>query len=84
MHTAITINNSPIARFLATYDNPFVRHWNSKRYARDIPARIPAELIPDCARSLDMRSDMSMQRGANDLIFCCEIITHDLEIPATS
>ncbi|MDB9496283.1 hypothetical protein PN441_05205 [Spirulina major CS-329] len=50
-HTGITIKvddkDVPVERFLATYDNPFARHWNSKSRQRYIAARIPAALIND-------------------------------------
>jgi hypothetical protein len=84
MHTAITVNNSPIERFLATYDNPFARHWNSKQYDRYIAAMIPAALIPDGARYLNVRIDMSKQGDADHPINFREIGTHDLEIPEIS
>ncbi len=78
MHAGITVNNQPIERFTATYDNPFARHWNSKSYERYIAARIPANLIPADARWLSIRIDMSTQI---DSIYFREIGTHDLDIP---
>lgn len=78
MHTGITVNGHPIERFMATYDNPFARHWNSKFYERYIAARIPADLIPTDARWLSVRIDMSKQDNS---IHFREIGTHDLDIP---
>jgi hypothetical protein len=78
MHNGITVNDKPIERFLASYDNPFARHWNGKIYERYIAARIPAELIPEDARYLNVKIDMSTQ---NLHIYFREIGTHDLDIP---
>jgi hypothetical protein len=78
MHAGITVNNQPIERFTATYDNPFARHWNSKTFERYIAARIPASLIPADARWLSVRIDMSKQ--GNSIAFR-EIGTHDLDTP---
>ncbi|MEZ2251103.1 hypothetical protein [Microcoleus sp.] len=81
MHSGITVNGNPIERFLATYDNPFARHWNSKFYQRYIAARIPADLIPKTSNLttyLSVKIDMSKQ---NSIIHFREIGTHDLEIP---
>jgi hypothetical protein len=78
MHNGISVNGKKIERFLATYDNPFARHWNSKWYNRYIAARIPAALIPANARWLDVRIDMSKQ---NQGIHFREAGTHDLDIP---
>ncbi len=77
-HTGITVNGQKIERFMATYDNPFARHWNSKVYARYIAARIPSSLVPQDARYLDVQIDMSKQ---NSSIKFREIGTHDLEMP---
>jgi hypothetical protein len=63
---------------MATYDNPFARHWNSKVNARYIAARIPSSLIPQDARFLDVKIDMSKQ---NMSIKFREIGTHDLDMP---
>lgn len=81
MHSGITVNGNPIERFLATYDNPFARHWNSKFGQRYIAARIPADLIPKTSNLttyLSVKIDMSKQNG---IIHFREIGTHDLEIP---
>jgi hypothetical protein len=78
MHTGITVNGQKIERFMATYDNPFARHWNSKFYERYIAARIPAGLIPANARWLSVRIDMSKQDQG---IHFREIGTHDLDMP---
>jgi len=78
MHSGITVNKKPIERLLATYDNPFARHWNSKYFERYIAARIPADLIPVNAKFLDVVIDMSKQ---NDGIHVREIGTHDLDVP---
>jgi hypothetical protein len=81
-HTGIRVNGQPIERFLATYDNPFARHWNSKYFERYIAARIPAALIPKDARWLTVIIDMSRQVELNaDVLFFREIGTHDLEVP---
>lgn len=79
MHTGITVEGQPIERFMATYENPFARHWNSKLYERYIAARIPATLIPPSKRWLSVIIDMSKQRE-NGIHFR-EIGTHDLDIP---
>ncbi|MDB9315298.1 hypothetical protein PN462_19440 [Spirulina sp. CS-785/01] len=82
MHNGITVNGQPVERFLASYDSPFARHWNSKSYNRYIAARIPAELIPrpqaDQVPLLEVTIDMTKQNG--DLHFR-EMGTHDLEVP---
>jgi|GEM_PF-2025877 len=78
MHTGITVNGQRIERFMATYDNPFARHWNSKLFDRYIAARIPADLIPEKARRLSVRIDMSKQDNG---IHFREIGTHDLDTP---
>ena len=78
-HSGITVNGSPIERLLATYDNPFARHWNGKLHERYLAARIPASLIPSDARFVTVRFKMSKQNG-NGLRFR-EIGTHDLETP---
>jgi hypothetical protein len=77
-HSGITVNGQKIERFMATYDNPFARHWNSKVNARYIAARIPSSLIPQDARFLDVKIDMSKQ---NMSIKFREIGTHDLDMP---
>lgn len=78
MHTGITVEGRPIERFIASYDNPFARHWNSKFRERYIAARIPAALISPGVRWLSVRIDMSNQ---NRNIYFREIGTHDLDIP---
>lgn len=82
MHNGITVNGQPIERLLATYDNPFARHWNSKSFNRYIAACIPAELIPkprpDITPHLKVKIDMSKQNGS---IHFREMGTHDLEVP---
>jgi hypothetical protein len=78
MHTGITVEGQPIERFMATYDNPFARHWNSKFRERYIAAYIPAALIPPDARWLSVRVDM---RNQNNNIHFREIGTHDLDVP---
>jgi len=87
MHTSITIDDTPLPeRFLASYDNPFARHWNSKLYNRYIAARIPADLIPqpsaDKAPLLKVQIDLMKQIADNDSgIRFREMGTHDLEVP---
>ena len=78
MHNGIRVNGQPIERFLATYENPFARHWNSKCFNRYIAARIPANLIPSDGRFLEVCIDMSLQ---NQGIHFREIGTHDLDTP---
>ena len=78
MHNGISVNGQSIERFLACYDNPFARHWNSKIYERYLAARIPAALIPADAKWLNVRIDMSQQSHS---IHFREIGSHDLEIP---
>lgn len=70
--------NKPIERFMATYDNPFSRHWNSKSYERYIATRIPKDYIPADARHLDVIIDMTKQ---DKEINFRETGTHDLAIP---
>jgi hypothetical protein len=79
MHTAITVNGTPVERFMATYDNPFARHWNSKFYERYVASRVPAALIPPHVRYLSVRIDMSKQNDEG--IYFREIGTHDLDVP---
>jgi len=78
MHTAITVEGQPVERFMATYDNPFSRHWNSKLYERYIAARIPNQVIPANARYLNVVIDMTKQ---DSQINFREIGTHDLAVP---
>jgi hypothetical protein len=82
MHNGITVNGQPIERFIASYDNPFARHWNSKWYNRYIAARIPADLIPlpqaDKVPVLEVVIDMTKQDGS--LCFR-EMGTHDFDVP---
>jgi hypothetical protein len=79
MHRSIIINGTTIKeRFLATYDNPFARHWNSKFYNRYIAARIPAKFIGPNAKFIDVVIDMTDQ---NNHIHFREIGTHDLDVP---
>ena len=63
---------------MATYDNPFSRHWNSKLYERYIAARIPNQVIPANARYLNVVIDMTKQ---DSQINFREIGTHDLAVP---
>ncbi|MBU6349444.1 MAG: hypothetical protein KGS73_04760 [Chloroflexi bacterium] len=77
-HTAILVNGQPIERLLATYDNPFARHWNTRPACGYYAARIPATLIPTGARSLKVQIDMSKQQDPIDFR---EIGTHDLDTP---
>lgn len=82
MHGGIMVNETPIERFLSTYDNPFARHWNSKSHNRYIAARIPAELIPkpksDTPPLLKVKINMMKQ---DEVIHFREMGTHDLELP---
>jgi hypothetical protein len=77
LHNGITVNNVPIERFLASYDNPFARHFNSKSYNRYMAARIPASLVGK-NRYLSVRIDMSKQAHP---IQYREIGTHDFDTP---
>jgi hypothetical protein len=77
MHSGITVGDQPIERFMATYDNPFARHWSSKFYNRYVAARIPAALVGN-KRFLSVKIDMSRQ---DDGIHFREIGTHDMDIP---
>ncbi len=78
MHTAITVEGKPVERFMATYDNPFSRHWNSKSFERYIATRIPTAHIPANARYLNVIIDMTKQ---DKEINFREIGTHDLAVP---
>jgi hypothetical protein len=82
MHNGITVNGHPIERFLASYDNPFARHWSSKSFNRYIAARIPADFIPKPTSEnpplLKVKIDMSKQ---NNGLHFREMGTHDLEVP---
>ena len=78
MHTGISVGGRPIERFMATYDNPFSRHWNSKSYERYIATRIPKDYIPADARHLDVIIDMTKQDKEMNFR---EIGTHDLAVP---
>jgi len=78
MHNGITVNGNPIERFLASYDNPFARHWSSKIYERYIAALIPHHVITGNARYLTVQIDMTKQ---DNHIHFREMGTHDLEIP---
>lgn len=80
MHKGIKVNGKEIERFMATYDNPFARHWSSKFYNRYIAARIPAGLIGKDDRWLKVEIDMN---GAGNEIYFREMGTHDLVTPAS-
>lgn len=74
-----------VERFLASYENPFARHWNSRVTQRYIAARIPAELVPKPKSDsnypvtyLSVRIDLSKQ---NEPLRLREMGTHDLEVP---
>jgi hypothetical protein len=77
-HGDVKVNGTKIERFMASYDNPFARHWNSKFYARYIAARVPAGLIKDGDRYLKLKIDMSKTHSP---IHIREAGTHDLEVP---
>jgi hypothetical protein len=99
LHTGLSIKigdtYQPIERFLATYDNPFARHWNSRTYNRYIAARIPADMIAEALGITDpddritqlikIKVDLTFQgeEGSKfeDRILFREIGTHDLELP---
>ncbi|MEB3360456.1 MAG: hypothetical protein VKK04_27275 [Synechococcales bacterium] len=83
MHSSITVNGQPIENFMATYDNPFARHWSSKTYNRYIAACIPAHLIPKPTAEVPplLRVKIDMGKQDSDLAFR-EIGTHDLDVPA--
>ena len=70
-------------RFLATYDNPFARHWNSKIYQRYIAVRIPIHFMDDLSidentHFLTIRID---QTNISEDFQFREMGTHDLEVP---
>ena len=78
--TGIRVNGQPVERFLATYDNPFARYWNSRPGCNYNAALVPAEMIPSGARFLSVEIDLSKQ--ADDIKFR-EVGTHDLDVPLT-
>lgn len=63
---------------MATYDNPFARHWDSKSYNRYIATRIPAELVGN-QRYVSVWIDLRKQN--RELNFR-EIGTHDIDVPS--
>ena len=99
LHTGLSLKigdaYQPIERFLATYDNPFARHWNSKSYNRYLAARIPADMIVKALKLTDpndrmtqlisIKVDLTLQgevsKDFEDRIYFREIGTHDLELP---
>ncbi len=99
LHTGLSIkigdNYQPIERFLATYDNPFARHWSSRFYNRYIAARIPADMIAKAlnlttpndriTQLISIKIDLTKQgeekNNFEDRIYFREIGTHDLELP---
>ena len=99
LHTGLSLKigdaYQPIERFLATYDNPFARHWNSKSYNRYLAARIPADMIVKALKLTDpndrmtqlisIKVDLTLQgevsKQFEDRIYFREIGTHDLELP---
>jgi len=99
LHTGLSIKigdtYQPIERFLATYDSPFARHWNSKFYNRYIAARIPADMITKAlnlttpndriTQLISIKVDLTKQgeekNNFEDRIYFREIGTHDLELP---
>ena len=76
--TGIRVNGQPVERFLATYDNPFARYWNSRPGCNYNAALVPAEMIPADARFLEVEIDLSRQ--FDDIKFR-EVGTHDLDVP---
>ncbi|MCW6037172.1 hypothetical protein K4A83_12960 [Spirulina subsalsa FACHB-351] len=99
LHTGLSIKIGneyvPIERFLASYDNPFARHWNSRFYNRYIAACISADLIAKAlpnsqpgdrtTQLITIKVDLSLQQEASkdfeDRIYFREIGSHDLEVP---
>ncbi|MEB3360457.1 MAG: hypothetical protein VKK04_27280 [Synechococcales bacterium] len=83
MHGSITVNDQPIGRFSATYNNPFARHWNSKSWNRYIAAYIPAELIPKPTAEMPPLLKVKIDRSYQNLdLDFREMGTHDLDVPA--
>ncbi|MFN7759931.1 MAG: hypothetical protein ACK5RE_04545 [Pseudanabaena sp.] len=99
LHTGLSIKigdtYQSIERFLATYDNPFARHWNSKAHNRYIAARIPADMITKAlnltnpsdrmTQLISIKVDLTLQGEERDKfedrIYFREIGSHDLELP---
>lgn len=78
MHNGIIVNGKPVERLLATYDNPFARHINSKPYSRYIATRIPASLIKSGESWMKVQVDLST---VNSHFYFREAGTHDLMVP---
>lgn len=83
MHTAVEVKGAdgktyPLERFMATYDNPFARHWDSKSYNRYIATRIPAELVGN-QRYVSVWIDLRKQNREFNFR---EIGTHDIDVPS--
>lgn len=78
--TGIRVNGQPVERFLATYDNPFARYWNSRPGCNYNAALVPAALISASARFLEVEIDLSRQY--DDIKFR-EVGTHDVDVPLT-
>ena len=77
-HTMVSVNGQPVGRFMATYDNPFARHWNTMPACAYSAVRVPAELIRPGDRYLKVQIDTSKQV---DIFAFRELGTHDLDIP---
>ena len=76
-HSGITVEGVPIERFVASYDNPFARHYNNKQFERYIAARIPAGLVGN-RRWISVVISTEYQ---DDQFLFREIGTHDYDIP---
>lgn len=73
----LRINGKKIEPFMATRDDPFVRHWAQNIYFKYHTTVIPADYIPVEARFIDLEID---QRGTGYDIQFCEIGTYDTEV----
>jgi hypothetical protein len=75
MHGSVWIGSQKVDRFRTTWNNAFATHYNSKFYDRYMATVVPAHLIEQDAKFLELRIDMTM---SNHHIHIREAGTHDL------
>lgn len=74
MHTGVWVNGEKVERFRTTYQNPFATHFNSKLFDRYIAVKVPARLLKQGDKFLEVKIDMTNQ---DHHIHFREIGTHD-------
>jgi len=73
-HAEVWVGQTKVDRFRTTFSNCFATHYNSKMWDRYIATVVPASLIKDDMRFLQVRVDMTL---ADNHIHFREAGTHD-------